>query len=576
MNRIFWTLVAILVLALPVAAQSNNTCNSNGCPPVVYLGYSPAGLPCNNGPQIGYYNSTQYVCSNGVVVSGGSTASSPFNVLSPVYGALGNGVHDDTTAFQAASAAACASPGSTLLIPSTVAGYIISGTIPLCSNLEVAGQKSLINYTGTGSLFGLSVLAQGVDIHSLNLVGTGTANTYAFYFTGVSGTCGNTFHIHDNMISGFGDVATGSGGGILNACDLNSLKVDNNIIGTNGTPFVSTGPTDALDIHDNQLSSGVSRCADFSGEGGAANVTMHDNSLICNSAARVTGPGTFSFYNNEFESTATITNTNAAAWEFLGTSGGPPIINAWSNYVALKNFGTYAWYFDGGTYGPVYSTFFYNRWSNTGTAGTQFGVYNGDVSGTNSFGYTKTYQPGASTYKFPTASNVTVWPLASGNLTDASNLLLASAQVGMSGGSPVKATNIYGCLDGYDHLPCAVMQVPSTLYSGTTTTGATFFAAPPLGHYQMCSYVDVVVAASTAASAETLTIYSTDGNTRYEGAVFSATTQWSNLSQNSLKCSNFTIGTTADQSTGILWELYLNTVTGTPTFRYAATLTRLQ
>jgi hypothetical protein len=77
MRRLVWIFLAQAGCGW---AQSNNTCNSNGCPPVVYLNYSPLGLPCNNGPQVGYYNSTQYVCSNSVVVAANSSTASTFSL----------------------------------------------------------------------------------------------------------------------------------------------------------------------------------------------------------------------------------------------------------------------------------------------------------------------------------------------------------------------------------------------------------------------------------------------------------------------------------------------------------------
>jgi hypothetical protein len=77
MRRLVWIFLALAGCGW---AQSNNTCNSNGCPPVVYLNYSPLGLPCNNGPQVGYYNSTQYVCSNSVVVAANSSTASTFSL----------------------------------------------------------------------------------------------------------------------------------------------------------------------------------------------------------------------------------------------------------------------------------------------------------------------------------------------------------------------------------------------------------------------------------------------------------------------------------------------------------------
>jgi hypothetical protein len=55
---------------------------------------------------------------------------------------------------------------------------------------------------------------------------------------------------------------------------------------------------------------------------------------------------------------------------------------------------------------------------------------------------------------------------ASGVPVFASGTSTVTAQVGIPGGAPVKATNINNCLDGYDHTPCMVWQA-------TTLTGQT-------------------------------------------------------------------------------------------------------
>ena len=47
----------------------------------------------------------------------------------------------------------------------------------------------------------------------------------------------------------------------------------------------------------------------------------------------------------------------------------------------------------------------------------------------------------------------------------------AVAQVGISGGSPVKATNTYGCLNGYDHLGCVVWSEKATAQTTTAFPG---------------------------------------------------------------------------------------------------------
>jgi hypothetical protein len=70
-------------------------------------------------------------------------------------------------------------------------------------------------------------------------------------------------------------------------------------------------------------------------------------------------------------------------------------------------------------------------------------------------------------------------------------------QVGISGGSPVKATNAYGCLDGYDHLPCVVYNSPVITESSTTSTTA-IYTTTAAGWYRLSGSIYATAASSTA------------------------------------------------------------------------------
>jgi hypothetical protein len=74
-------------------------------------------------------------------------------------------------------------------------------------------------------------------------------------------------------------------------------------------------------------------------------------------------------------------------------------------------------------------------------------------------------------------------------------------QVGISGGSPVKATNAYGCLDGYDHLPCVVYNGPVITESSTTSTTA-IYTTTAAGYYRINGGIY-----ATAPSSTTYVVY---------------------------------------------------------------------
>jgi len=73
-----------------------------------------------------------------------------------------------------------------------------------------------------------------------------------------------------------------------------------------------------------------------------------------------------------------------------------------------------------------------------------------------------------------------------------------TAQVGMASGSPVKATNTYGCLDGYDHLPCVVYNQTPMSESTVSGTMATVYTTTAAGTYRVTGDLYVTTASSTA------------------------------------------------------------------------------
>lgn len=160
-------------------------------------------------------------------------AISVFNVQNSLYGALGNGVHDDTSNIQACIAACIAAGGGIVYFP--------AGTYKVTSTLDLGGMAglykgitllgsgagmydsghssaTLINYSGTGHVF--SAIAtktgstynpiSGLNIQNLGIKFTASlgASKYAIYWEGVIG--GSS--IQDIQIYGSGTGSTAGGG----------------------------------------------------------------------------------------------------------------------------------------------------------------------------------------------------------------------------------------------------------------------------------------------------------------------------------------------------------------------------
>jgi len=124
-----------------------------------------------------------------------------------------------------------------------------------------------------------------------------------------------------------------------------------------------------------------------------------------------------------------------------------------------------------------------------------------------------------------------------------------------------------------------VAKVASSLYSGTTSTGLTTIYTPgSAGEFLLCGDMRITVAPSAQTQAEVYRSYTTDGhtdagavNTGANGQVVAnlgtTTTQWAGAKA----CEPFWSDAAAIQV-----ELFLSGVTGTPTYRWSATLYQMQ
>lgn len=179
----------------------------------------PSAAGAAPGGAVGGATSLTTVGAIPVVTAAGVLGETGIIPITPqMYGAVGNGVHDDTVAITAAKTVACAIAaagdvrGATLYFPTPLVYYLVSATIPLCSSLEVAGDMAKIHYTGTGSLFTLPLSVDG-SIHGMILEGTEAASVWAITISGTAGNGAAVERIYNNKFYLWGDLATGSGGG---------------------------------------------------------------------------------------------------------------------------------------------------------------------------------------------------------------------------------------------------------------------------------------------------------------------------------------------------------------------------
>jgi hypothetical protein len=93
----------------------------------------------------------------------------------------------------------------------------------------------------------------------------------------------------------------------------------------------------------------------------------------------------------------------------------------------------------------------------------------------------------------------------------ASGTATVTAEVGISGGSPVKATNTYGCLDGYDHTPCVVWHGGLT---GQTGLIDVIFIPASTGTFRL-TLTDCITTVGTAGTLQATIWMAASGNYSY-------------------------------------------------------------
>lgn len=133
-------------------------------------------------------------------------ANQTFNVTDSTYGAIGNGVADDTLAFQAAMSDAGAAGGGVVVIPKPSSFYLISDTLTLdTTNVELRGDAWVSSYIKTSAAApAIQVTAQGlVTIQNLRIGETGTSGTIGLAFNYAAATTGWRYRVHNVQIDGF-------------------------------------------------------------------------------------------------------------------------------------------------------------------------------------------------------------------------------------------------------------------------------------------------------------------------------------------------------------------------------------
>jgi hypothetical protein len=170
------------------------------------------------------------------------------------------------------------------------------------------------------------------------------------------------------------------------------------------------------------------------------------------------------------------------------------------------------------------------------------GSCSGDLSGT---------EPGCSVVKVnggapPTSDNVGGWN---------------------SSGQPVAAPNTYGCLDGFDHLPCTVYEMGLTSQSAVTGSYATAFTTSAAGFYRIHGNVYATTTSTTSYIVSLLVKQSQISNVASHGlAVASATIGtgegWNNgqlITQNLASSTAIQWETTGSgTNTGGVWRIDLS------------------
>lgn len=138
---------------------------------------------------------------------GPMAANGVFNVLSPIYGAVGDGTTDDTTAIQAAATAAVAA-GGILLFPKTSSYYKVSNVINITGACTIQGPGEVRTTSTTAEVF--KVTGSNVTFTGhLRIIGPSTHTSSqstgkGIYVLGTSAASPATgITIEDCYVSGF-------------------------------------------------------------------------------------------------------------------------------------------------------------------------------------------------------------------------------------------------------------------------------------------------------------------------------------------------------------------------------------
>ena len=210
------------------------------------------------------------------------------------FGAVGDGVTDDSAAIQAAINFAASNGSRTVFFPkgrnkTTGTAYNLGSTtitIP-AAEMKLVGQKyTQITKTGAGAFFNLPVQGYGFEAEGLWLVGNNVNGQYGFLISGIfNGSYQQGIleaHIHDCWFEAIGKKETAdetAGGAILVTCQSLGLKVEGNICSQGGYLLRVEQASDGIQVKHNVTNISRSVAVQFVNTQGAASVEISNNNF---------------------------------------------------------------------------------------------------------------------------------------------------------------------------------------------------------------------------------------------------------------------------------------------------------